>query len=40
MTFSGGATSTTVTTSASDDVDVPIVITGAGLSDIVSNVTL
>jgi hypothetical protein len=38
MTFSAGATTTTVTTSTTADVSVPIVITGAGLSDIVANV--
>jgi hypothetical protein len=40
MTFSGGATTTTVTTSSSGETSVPIVITGAGQSDIVANVQL
>ena len=40
MTFSGGATTTTVTTSTSAETSVNIVITGAGLSDIVANVSI
>jgi len=40
MTFSGGATTTTVTTSTSAETSVNIIITGAGLSDIVANVSI
>jgi len=40
MTFSGAATTTTVTTSTSAETSVAIVITGAGLSDIVANVSI
>ena len=40
MTFSGGALTTTVSTSAGGETSVPIVITGAGQSDIVANVQL
>ena len=40
MTFSGGATTATVTTSTSAETSVNIVVTGAGLSDIVANVSI
>jgi hypothetical protein len=40
MTFTGGVTSTTATTSTSADVTVPIIITGAGQSDIVATVSI
>lgn len=40
MTFSGGATTATVTTSASGEVTTPIVITGAGQSDIIATVSI
>tara|TARA_R110002072_G_scaffold1322_4_gene10795 strand:+ start:21118 stop:22980 length:1863 start_codon:yes stop_codon:yes gene_type:complete len=40
MTFSGGATTATVTTSTSADVDEAIIITGSGTSDILTNVQL
>jgi len=40
MTFTGGATSTTVTTSASTDTNVDVIITGSGVSDIVANVSI
>jgi len=38
--FSGGATTTAVTTSASADTNVNITITGAGLSDILANIDI
>jgi len=38
LTFTGGATTATVTTSTSADVNVDIVVTGAGLSDILANI--
>ena len=40
MTFTGGATSTTVTTSTSADTNVDVIITGSGVSDIVGNVSI
>lgn len=40
MTFTGGATSTTVTTSTSADTNVDVIITGSGVSDIVANVSI
>lgn len=40
MTFSGGATTTTATTSTSAETSVNIIVTGAGLSDIVANVSI
>lgn len=40
MTFSGGATTTTVTTSTSADVSEAIVITGAGFSEIIAKVDI
>jgi hypothetical protein len=40
MTFTGGASTTTVTTSASAEVTTPIVITGAGQSEIVATVSI
>lgn len=40
MTFSGGATTTSITTSTSADTNVSIIITGAGVSDIVADVSI
>lgn len=40
MTFAAGAANTSVSTSSSGETSVPIVITGAGQSDIVANVQL
>jgi hypothetical protein len=40
MNFGGGATTTTVTTSTTADVSQAVVITGAGLSDIVASVSI
>jgi len=40
MTFAGGATTTTVSTSTSADVNVDIIITASGVSDIVANVSI
>lgn len=40
MTFSGGALTTTVTTSASGETSVPIIITAAGFSEILTSVSL
>ena len=40
MNFGGGSTSTTVTTSTTADVSQAVVITGAGLSDIVASVSI
>ena len=40
MTFTGGATSTTVTTSTTADTNVDVIITGSGVSDIVANVSI
>jgi len=40
MTFSGGATTTSITTSTSAETTVNIVITGAGVSDIVADVNI
>ena len=40
MTFSGSNLTTTVTTSASTDTSVPIVITGAGINNIIASVVL
>lgn len=40
MTFSGSNLTTTVTTSASTDTSVPIIITGAGINNIIASVVL
>ena len=40
MTFAGGATTTTVSTSTTADVNVDIIITASGVSDIVANVSI